>query len=44
MRALNLDISVDRELMENSLPMKYWIEYTWMNLESVAVIVTYRHT
>jgi hypothetical protein len=43
-RALNLDVAVDSELLEKTLPMKYWIEYTWANLESVAVIVTYRHT
>jgi hypothetical protein len=43
-RVFNLDVGVNHELLEKPLPMKYWIEYTWENLEFVAVIVMYRHT
>jgi hypothetical protein len=44
MRALNLDVRVDKDLMEKPLSMKYWIEYLGTNLEFVAVVVTYGHT
>jgi hypothetical protein len=43
MRDLNLDVGVDRELLEKSLPIKYRIEYTCATFESIAIIVTYRH-
>jgi hypothetical protein len=44
MRALNLDVRVNNELLEKPLSMKYWIEYPGTNLEFVAVVVMYGHT
>jgi hypothetical protein len=42
MRALNLDVGVDGELLEKTPTIEYWIKYPWPHLELVAVVVTHR--
>ena len=44
MRALNLDVGVNDELLEKTSAIEYWIEYPWPHLELVAVVVAHGDT
>ena len=44
MRALNLDVGADDELLENTPAIEYWIKYPWPHLELVVVVVEHGDT